>query len=628
MVEKGQAEKQEEATQFAAYKQFCDDTSASKRQSIQDGNAAIEMLQAEIQKAESDSRQLAARIAELDELIAGFEGDKKASTEVREKEHAAYKKTHVDYTESIDSLHRAIQTLQSQGLPNGALLQVTKMARVPQRVKRVITNFLATDDEVKDPLSVTAPEARVFEFSMGSIVDMLKQLDDKFSDERDRLEKEEMNGKHAFEMMMQDLTGEITSASRELGRAASAKAGRDEAAAEGKGDLADTTHTRDEDDEYLSKLLAQCSQKSQDFSARQQLRTEELEAVGKAIEILKGDNVSGTAGKYLPSMVQTSFALLRSDRISPLQKSVAQFLQGRAGKLDSRVLERVASKVAEDPFKKVRKMIKDLIVKLMEEANEEAEHKGWCDSELATNKVTRDRKTGDVERLTAAKDQLQADVALLGEQIRELSSAIAASDAAVAKATAQRTDESAENKRTVADARAAATAVNQAIAVLRQFYATAAESTSLLQQPEVDAPETFNEPYRGMGGESGGVLGMLEVIQSDFARLESETAAAEDEASAAFDTFCAESSKDRAVKATQVDHKEQTKTKKSGDLNEGIKDLKATQDELDAAVEYFDKLKPSCVDSGTSYGDRVKRRQEEIESLQEALRIMEGEDIA
>ena len=41
-------------------------------------------------------------------------------------------------------------------------------------------------------------------------------------------------------------------------------------------------------------------------------------------------------------------------------------------------------------------MIKDLIVRLMEEANEESEHKGWCDQELSTNKQTRDTKSSQV----------------------------------------------------------------------------------------------------------------------------------------------------------------------------------------------------------------------------------------
>ena len=36
----------------------------------------------------------------------------------------------------------------------------------------------------------------------------------------------------------------------------------------------------------------------------------------------------------------------------------------------------------------------------------------------------------------------------------------------------------------------------------------------------------------------------------------------------------------------------------------------------------------SCVDAGVSYEDRVARRKEEIESLQEALKILSGDDIA
>jgi uncharacterized protein YoxC len=288
----------------------------------------------------------------------------------------------------------------------------------------------------------------------------------------------------------------------------------------------------------------------------------------------------------------------------------------------------VAAKVTEDPFVKVKKMIKDLIVRLMEEANEESEHKGWCDQELSTNKQTRDTKSSQVEELTSTKDALTAEIAKLMEEAADLTAAIASIDAAVAEATAQRQAESAKNKETIKDAQEAQTAVSQAVAVLKEFYAKAATATALVQQPEVDAPETFDKAYKGMGGESGGVLGMLEVIQSDFSRLEVETTAEEEEGSDAFERFSAESDKDKSVKNKTLQHKINTKASKNGDLMDCVKDLKATQEELDAALAYFDKLKPNCVDAGVSYADRVQRREDEIESLQEALRILEGQDIA
>merc|ERR550537_1832742 len=99
-------------------------------------------------------------------------------------------------------------------------------------------------------------------------------------------------------------------------------------------------------------------------------------------------------------------------------------------------------------------MIKDMIFKLMEEANEEAEHKGFCDTELATNKQTRDTKSEDADTLRAEMEGLSADIASLGESVAELNGAIAEIDAAVAKATQNRAAEKSKNQATIADATA------------------------------------------------------------------------------------------------------------------------------------------------------------------------------
>merc|ERR1719171_3223835 len=145
-------------------------------------------------------------------------------------------------------------------------------------------------------------------------------------------------------------------------------------------------------------------------------------------------------------------------------------------------------------------MIKDMIVKLMEEANEEAEHKGFCDTELSTNEQTRKQKTEGVEALTAEVDELTASVARLTDEITELTAAVGALDAAIAKATGIREAEKAKNTQTIADAQAAQVAVEQALGVLKDFYEKAGEATALVQQRQ---PEIFDEPYKGMGSENG-----------------------------------------------------------------------------------------------------------------------------
>merc|ERR1712185_168807 len=112
----------------------------------------------------------------------------------------------------------------------------------------------------------------------------------------------------------------------------------------------------------------------------------------------------------------------KNERIS----EVSGYLNRQANKLNSRILAQLAMQAQQpssDPFAKVKKLIQDLIVRLMEEANEEAEHKGWCDTELATNEQTRKEKTAAVETLHAEIDELEASIAKLTEEITDLTKA-------------------------------------------------------------------------------------------------------------------------------------------------------------------------------------------------------------
>jgi len=628
MMEKGKKEKHDEQVQFAAFKQFCDDTTAEKKANIEDAAETIDILKADIQQYATDAEMLGKKVGELRADVATWEGDIKAATKVREIEKTDYDATHKDYSESVDALERAIAVLKKQDTDRtqAALTQVANIARIPAKARATVEAFLAEDDV---GIGVSAPEANGYESRSGGIIEMLEKLLDEFIAERTALEKEETNSKQAYDMLMQDLKSQLVQDKNDISTSTETKAKKLEAQAKGEGDMGDTSDQMADDTKYLDDLTATCGEKSQAFEARQQLRAEELEAIEKAIEIVSSGAVSGNADKHLPSLIQTksgnAFAQLRTT-LSNDQARVVQYLQQRSKQLNSRVLAMLAVRAAEDPFVKVKKMIKDLIVKLLEEANEEATHKGWCDTELATNEHTRKEKTEAVESLTAEIEELEASIAKGTEDITLLSQQVAELATAVKEATELREAEKEKNAETISDAQEAQTAVAQALTVLKEFYAKASKATAFAQQ---EPPPVFDdEPYQGMGAESGGIVGMLEVIESDFARLQAETKANEASAAKEYEQFMNDSEIDKTKKTSDIEHKEAKKQDEAHLLESKKVDLEGTQKELDAALRYFDKLKPSCVDSGVSYADRIARREAEIDSLKEALKVLNGEDLA
>merc|ERR1719388_455526 len=139
----------------------------------------------------------------------------------------------------------------------------------------------------------------------------------------------------------------------------------------------------------------------------------------------------------------------------PLQKRVANYLRRRGKKVNSNILLAVAGRMTQDPFEKVKKMLKELIVRLIEEANEESEHKGWCDGELKTNEETRNSKAAQVETLQAEIEELRATIAQLGQELAQTSTEIRDLSTAVEEATAERMKQKAANEATAEDAKEA-----------------------------------------------------------------------------------------------------------------------------------------------------------------------------
>merc|ERR1719217_1595684 len=103
-----------------------------------------------------------------------------------------------------------------------------------------------------------------------------------------------------------------------------------------------------------------------------------------------------------PSFLQTS-SRTRTKALYRMQEEwkaqAADYLIRQGDSLNSWVLSQVGSHIQTDPFEKVKKMIQQMVDKLIEEQAEEAEHKAWCDAELLKTTKAKKAKTAKVDEL-------------------------------------------------------------------------------------------------------------------------------------------------------------------------------------------------------------------------------------
>merc|ERR1719343_1095839 len=139
-----------------------------------------------------------------------------------------------------------------------------------------------------------------------------------------------------------------------------------------------------------------------------------------------------------------------------------------------------------------------------------------------------------------------------------------------------RTEEKAVYTKSKADMEEGLEGVKIAINILREYYAKA------------------DKAHAAAAGSATGIVGMLEVVESDFSKSLAEMIAVEESSSAEYDKVTKENEIAKATKEASVKYK----TKESESLDMAVSELssdKATsQEELNAVVEYLGKLEQMC----------------------------------
>merc|ERR1719203_1901475 len=182
------------------------------------------------------------------------------------------------------------------------------------------------------------------------------------------------------------------------------------------------------------------------------------------------------------------------------QDKVTELLAGEGQRLGSAALTSLAMHLTNDPFTKVKRLIQDLIERLLAESTAEATKKGFCDEELGKAKKDRDYRLQDANSLNNDLEQLEIKQDELEEEIKTLTADIDLLKKTLANATAERKQEHEDNMHTIEVAEEGLKAVNEATDILRSFYKQAAKAKALLQASPVD------EDTDGPGSEFANVL--------------------------------------------------------------------------------------------------------------------------
>jgi len=631
IVKEGEAE----AKAYTEYFDWCDDMAKNAGFEIKTAEAKKEKLEAKIGELTSGIMVSTSKIDELVAAIAADDSELKDATAVRGKEAADFAKNEGELMDCIDTLERAISIISKEMAKNPAALaqiDTSSTARLVQTLGAVIdaAGFAGADRQKlvalvqaqnSDDQEPGAPEAAVYKTHSSGILDVLGDMKEKAEGSLSDLRKEETNSKHNFEMLKQSLEDQMTADTKDMDDEKAAKAEAAEGKATAEGDLEETVKLLKNTKDDLATASATCMQVAADHEATVKARNEELKAIATATKILE-ETTSGAASQTY-SMLQVARVQSRAD-LAGLE--VVQMVKQLAKKHHSSALAQLASRMTaairfgatdgEDPFGKVKGLIESMIAKLEAEAKAEATEKAYCDEEMAKTEAKRSELMDDVSKLSAKIDQATSKSATLSADIKQLEAELAALMKSQAEMDKIRQEENAAFVQANDDLTLGLSGVRQALTVLRDYYASDA---SLVQQPAMPALHTKAT------GAGTSIIGILEVVESDFATGLAKEEAQEDDAQSLYDEITQENKVTKTMKDQDVKYK----TAEVKSLARALADLSSDKEtlstELAAVNEYYAKLKDRCIAKPETYEERKARREAEINGLKEALQVLETE---
>ena len=646
-------EGQEETHLYGKFTYWCTETIKDKEKSVKEYEETISVATSSIQALTEDIAALETELEALEKELEKDTASKATMGEERDAANGLYMDNKADLESTIDAVASAITALeaskpaflQQNWMKAPAVQKALGLLVAYSKDNKVVAKIMkATEEQPGDPNADKFEDRKgrenTYSFKGGDVIEMLKTLKLQFEDQLKELNSAEASASNAHKLADAAKEDEIQAAERAKETKTEVKGAKGSDLSTAESTLSEATSSRDADQTVLDETKQLCGERKEEYEKRMKTRADEIEAMGKAIEIL-----SKVTGVRTPESKGISLIQI-SKKISDPKAAIVNLLRKAGSSKQTAALEKLAEKIAalkqtpgSGTFDQIKNMIQKMIFHLMAEQKDEDDHKNWCDKEISTTTMMIEDKETKRDTLQASIDVLTQEIADLKVKITENQEAVALMNTEIEEETAERQAEKAENTATIKDAQDAQTAVSEAIAVLSEFYKGTGmvekESWELNQmhahvrrikaapgetaEPE---PELFEPGYKG-SEEGAGVIGMLEEIAQNFALMETNAKADETTQSDEYEKWMtdtkisiSEKEQDTQMKTARMERQKEKLVSKTDDFNHNKKELEAT-------LQYEADLQHACVDGDSTYEDRKAARTKEIEALKEAQDILE-----
>lgn len=615
------------------YSCWCKDTQAEKMGSIAESKRRLQEIETLLKTSTAQVEQLKVEttghqkeVKENAEALASAEA-------LRAKQKEAFAKDEADTKKIITALDQAVQILQTKGgkvAAKTALLQVKQVlgTQGPEKIRQDLYALLGSLEKEGTPSLRTtqhlaalaqsiAPEAPKLSSGSSEVVGMMKSMKDHFvqelksGTERDRTA--ETNFVQLKKAKEQELKGTQEQLQRKKGELANILLKR----ATADNDIASLKKAIEADTTYLQNAAKDCKSEAASFANRTAARTEESLAIGETIQILTEDSARAAAKA---SFMQVS---LGSGAAAAMQLASARLARG--GNL---VLAALLAHSGVDAFTHVQEVLKKSLLDLKAQEKADAAKRTECQTKLRTSDAAITEATRKGQVLVNTQEGHQLKIKGHNEDLSKIQNDINASQVSLAKASAERQQQHgifqallAENKQSVA-------VLQKALDRLKAYYAS--KGAALVQIKEhvaVEQKPAKGQEFQKQHGGAAGVLQLLQKIINDAQKNEVLLVTAEKNAEKAYaqltkDTSASVEALQNALLTKQADL---AKTKVAS--NEVQEATSANAAQLKQENQLLQAHRLECNDLLKNYDERVKARQEEMDSIRDASDILKGAKI-